>query len=210
MEEKRWEAVRMQNTTMLPEGYSEIFQMDLQQDKKKMLLVNGLALLITAVMLIPALFLVPIRTMFDMAAGFGIYFLRWGGLLVGIVAYMVLHELVHGVFMRHYSGVKPTYGYKGVYAYAGSTAYFNKKSYIIIALAPVVLWGIVLLILNLAAGPEGFWLIYLIQITNISGAAGDLYVTWRFSGMPQEILVQDSGVAMKVYAPKVCASKEDA
>jgi len=200
----------MQNTTMLPEGYSEIFRMDLQQDKKKMLLVNGLALLITAVMLIPALFIVPIRTMFDMEAGVGLYFLRWGGLLVGIVLYMVLHELVHGVFMRHYSGVKPTYGYKGVYAYAGSQAYFNKRTYIIIALAPVVVWGIVLLILNLTAGPEWFWMIYLIQMTNISGAAGDMYVTWRFSGMPKDILVQDSGVAMKVYAPKVCALKEDA
>ena len=41
---------------------------------------------------------------------------------------------------------------------------------------------------------------YFIQITNISGGAGDLYVTFKFSRMPSDILVQDSGVGMTVYS----------
>ena len=45
----------------------------------------------------------------------------------------------------------------------------------------------------------GFWGIYFIQIANLSGAAGDLYVTYLFSRLPSDILVQDVGVSMVVY-----------
>ena len=62
----------------------------------------------------------------------------------GMVLYIFLHEFVHGIFIKRYSGKKADYGFTGMYAYAGSKPYFNKKSYLVIALAPVVLWGIVL------------------------------------------------------------------
>jgi hypothetical protein len=111
----------------------------------------------------------------------------------------VLHELVHGIFMKHYSGVKPKYGFTLLYAYAGSTAYFNKKSYIIIALAPVVIWGIVLGVLCAVLPVSWFWVFYFIQMGNISGAAGDAYVTYKMLTFPKDILVNDTGVAMTVY-----------
>lgn len=117
-----------------------------------------------------------------------------------MVLYIVLHELVHGIFMKRFSGIKPNYGFTLMYAYAGSTAYFNKKHYIIIALAPIVVWGIVLTIINCFVPASWFWVVYFIQIMNISGAAGDLYVTYKFSKMPKNILVHDSGVAMTVYS----------
>ena len=86
-----------------------------------------------------------------------------------------------------------------MYAYAGSNCYFNKKHYIIIALAPIVIWGIVLLVLNLVFKETWFWVIYFIQIFNLSGAAGDLYVTYRFSKLPKDILIKDIGVNMTIY-----------
>ena len=46
-----------------------------------------------------------------------------------------------------------------------------------------------------------FWVVFAIQIMNLSGAAGDLYVTVRFLRLPKDILVKDTGVAMTVYAP---------
>jgi hypothetical protein len=89
-----------------------------------------------------------------------------------------------------------------MYAYAGSEAYFNKKSYIIIALAPVVIWGAVLGVLCAVLPQSWFWVVYLIQIGNISGAAGDFYVTFKFLKLPKDILVNDTGVAMTVYTKK--------
>lgn len=89
-----------------------------------------------------------------------------------MVLYLVLHELVHGICMRAFSGVRPHYGFTGLYAYAGSSAYFGKKPYIVIALAPIVVWGAVLAILNLLVPASWFWPVYFIQIINVSGAAG--------------------------------------
>ena len=194
-------SVKMKNCAELPEGYREILQIDLQKDKKLAVLVNGIAGAIAAVMLLLGVkFGVSISSAFDMSQGLGMYFVRWIAMLAGMVLYLVLHELVHGICMKYFSGIKPHYGFTGMYAYAGSEAYFNKRSYIIIALAPIVVWGIVLLILNLLVPAEWFWIVYFIQVINISGAGGDLYVSARFAKLPKDILVNDTGVSMTVYA----------
>ena len=102
--------------------------------------------------------------------------------------------------MKIFGTKKVKYGFTGMYAYAGSDDYYDKKSYIIIALAPIVVWGIVLAIINVLVPYEWFWVVYLIQLINLSGAAGDLFVTVRFSKMPKDILVRDYGVGMTVYS----------
>ena len=129
-----------------------------------------------------------------------LYLAKLGVIVVGMIVYIVLHELVHGIVMKYYSKIKPTYGFTGMYAYAGSSAYFCKKHYIIIALAPIVLWGVGLLILNLLVPTGWFWVVYLIQMMNISGAAGDLYVSVSFSKLPEDILINDTGVSMTIYS----------
>lgn len=64
----------------------------------------------------------------------------------------------------------------------------------------MVVWEIVLLILNFIVPMSWFWVVYFIQMGNVSGAAGDLYVTWKFSKLPKDILVKDTGVEMTVYS----------
>lgn len=185
------------NRVELPQDYKLIRTVDLVKDKKLMLLVNLAAFAIMIIMVVLGFIIRPLTAE-------GILSIQPTDpiiLIVGLFAYIILHELTHGVFMKHFSGVKPKYGYKLVYAYAGSTAYFDKRSYIIIALAPIVIWGIVLLALNLLL-PRLFWVIYIIQMMNISGAAGDLYVTWLMNKLPDDILINDTGVAMTVYSAK--------
>ena len=190
----------MKAVFQLPDGYREIYSVDLQKDKKLSLLVNGLATLIGVLLAVPMHFIVPISTLFDMSQGMGAYFLRFGVLMVAMVAYMVAHELVHGAAMKLCGTKRVKYGYTGLYAFAGSEDYYDKAAYLFIALAPVVLWGIVLLVLQFCVPTSWFWVVYLVQITNLSGAAGDYYVTARFSRLPKNILVRDSGVSMCVYA----------
>ena len=184
----------------LPEGYREIFSVNLQTDKKIALLVNGLALGIAAVLAVPANFIVPITTLFSMDDGIGMYFLRFLVLILGSIAYIVLHEAVHGVAMKICGTKKVKYGFTGLYALAGSGDFYGKGASLFIALAPVVLWGAVLAVITPLVSPAWFWVVYFIQITNLSGAAGDLYVTLKFAKMPRDILVSDSGVGMKVYS----------
>ena len=95
---------------------------------------------------------------------------------------------------------KVKYGFTGLYAFAGSDDYYSKKPYIFIALAPVVLWGVVLAVVNVLVPESWFWIVYMIQVANISGAAGDFFVTFRFSRFPEDILVKDYGVGMVVYS----------
>ncbi len=184
----------------LPNGYEEIYSIDLQKDKKMALFVNIFAILIAAVFVVPVHFIVPITSLFDMSKGLGAYAVRFVVLLIGDVVYMVLHELVHGITMKMFGTKKVKYGFTGLYAFAGSDDYYDKKSYLTIALAPIVVWGIVLAVACFFVPDEWFWVIYFIQITNLSGAAGDLFVSAKFSKMPKDILVHDHGVGMTVYS----------
>lgn len=190
--------IRKTAQTQLPSDYREIFSVDLMKNKKQIYLVNGLAILITLVMAIPMHFYIP----FTSIIGMGDLPVLWrlGALVVLSIGYIILHELVHGVAMKLCGTKKVKYGYKVVYACAGSDDYYPKGSYIFIALAPVVLWGVVIGIASIFVPVSWFWVIYLIQIFNISGAAGDFYVTFRFLSLPKDILIRDAGTDMKVYS----------
>lgn len=183
----------MNSVEQLPDGYGERIKIDLQKNKTEALLVNGLALVIMLVLIEIGHLVVPVQALLRL----GITKLLL--MVIGVLLYLVLHELTHAVCMKYYGAEKVKFGYTGLYAYAGSDAYFGKKPYIVIALAPVVVWGVVLLILNLLAGDGWFWVVWLIQVSNLSGAAGDLYVTAKLSKMSADILIQDSGVSMTVY-----------
>ena len=190
----------MKSLSALPPNYRQIFSVNLQKDKKLALFLNLLCFVITAALAVPMHFIVPAYNLFDASAGMGAYWIRFGSLIVLVVVYLVLHELVHGIAMKICGTKKVKYGFTGMYAYAGSEDYYYKKPYIFIALAPVVLWGVVLAVVNVFVSPQWFWVIYLIQIANLSGAAGDLFVTVKFSRMPKDILIRDCGVGMTVYS----------
>ena len=190
----------------LPEGYTEAFSIDLQKDKKLMLLVNGIALLITVVMVVVMALIVP----FPEAAEYitdhmtdGQFLICMVILIVSMILYIILHEAIHGITMKLYGSDKVRFGFTGMYAFAGSDTYFAKKPYIVIGLAPVVVFGVIFAVIQFfMPNPFYAWLVYILQIINISGAGGDLYVSIRFSKLPSDILVQDSGVGMKVFTRK--------
>ena len=185
------------NRRELPDGYREIRVIDLAKNRRELLLVNLGGLLIIAAMLFAGVLMHPC----DIVQAFETIH---PGMLLAltamIAAYIPLHELTHGLVMHRLSGVRPGYGFSLMYAYAGSDVYFDRRSYVAVALAPVVLWGAVLLALR-CAFPHLFWLFYIVQIVNISGAIGDFYCTWRVLQLPKTILIQDAGTRMQIFAP---------
>jgi len=185
----------------LPENYKEILSVDLEKDKKLLWGVNIAALVICVAMILPVtLFIVPIWTMIDTGQGIGSMLIKFAATMGLLVIYIILHELVHGIAMKICGTKKVRYGFKGLYAFAGSDDYYDKKSYIFIALAPVVLWGVVLAVVNVLVPEDWFWIIYIVQMQNISGAVGDYYVSLKFSRLPKDILIKDYGVGMTVYS----------
>lgn len=197
----------IKNCIALPDNYHAVRHIDLQKDKKSLFLVNGIALIILILAVGIGHQIVPIRTFYSMEKGIVLYVIRFLITIGSAILYIFLHELVHGMFIRYYSGIRPIYGFTGIYAYAGSGAYFNKKSYLVIALAPIVVWGIVITVVLIFITEYWFWAAYIIQIINISGAAGDLYVTWVMTSLHEDILIQDTGVSMTVYSYENNTSK---
>ena len=79
--------------SQLPAGWREIWRADLQKNKKQALAVNGLALGLAAAMLAPFLYGV-----FQASSSGGVHFhvTQFLAMLAGLLAYIPLHELVHG------------------------------------------------------------------------------------------------------------------
>ncbi len=177
----------------LPEHYRQIHSIDLMKCRPMGLL--SLALLIG--MLALGFVLCPKGSGTIIGFQMLLYLVL---LLFGIVAYMMLHELIHGVAMQILSGGKPSYGFNGVAAYAGSAAYFTRGQYTVIALLPLALLGALLAVLNALLYPSLFWFVYILQTVNVSGAAGDVYVTLRIAAMPADTLVLDTGTRMRFYS----------
>lgn len=187
----------MKSYPTLPQGYVPFASIDLLRNKKQFWIVNGLSIALCVLMLIPP-FLWGYSLFFGGDGSLSASFLRLGAALVGLLAYIALHELTHGAVMKA-CGASVRYGYKVVYAYAGSDAYFTRSAYFVIALAPVVLWGIVFAVLTACLPEHWFWVGWLWQLMNVSGAAGDFYCSIRILRAPRDTLVQDTGTAMTFY-----------
>ncbi len=183
------------NRRELPVDYREIAVIDLDKNRREKTLVNVLSFALFAAVLLAGFLLQPLS---GITAAFAGKIWALAGMLV---VYVVLHEAVHGLMIYLCSRVKPRFGMQSVYFYAASSVYFDKKSYLCIAIAPLVLLGALLLLLHFLLPPDWFWVLLCTQAMNFSGAAGDLYCFVRVVGFPKEILIQDSGVDMRIYAP---------
>ena len=177
----------------LPTDYRLVFRLDLIHNKKQLRLITALSLGLLALLILPAALT---RSLGDTFAQ--LWPVKVMGLAAGIILYIPLHELVHALFMKLFGCEKVRFGFKLMYAYAGCDEFFYKWPYLIIALAPVVLWGGVLWALACLL-PGWFWVVYGVQLLNLSGAAGDIYVTCRLIRRSPSCLVRDSGTAMLVF-----------
>ncbi len=180
----------------LPQGYSFFDKIDLKNNKKQFWTVQGICLATIAVMLgIGWLIESPLKIENNTESIIGLVVL-----IVGFVLYIFAHEAVHGLFMYAFCKTKIKYGFVGWAAYAGSSAYYDKKHYIIIALAPVVVWGVTFAVLNIFFHSGiWFWVIWFLQIDNVSGACGDFFCVYKTARYPKDILVNDTGLEMQIF-----------
>ena len=188
------------NLPALPEPYRLIKTIDLKQDKKLSLQLNAAAVILCAAVICQMALFRPV-VLFPDGAHTVREFIAPAILLAALLAaYILLHELVHGLFFHLYSKDKVRFGFHFLYACAGSPDwYFDRRSYLVIGLSPVVLLGLALLVpLFFLQGPW-FWVVYLIEALNLSGSAGDLYVFYQMVRLPNDLLINDDGLSMRFY-----------
>ncbi|MBK5252916.1 MAG: DUF3267 domain-containing protein [Peptostreptococcaceae bacterium] len=183
------------STKVLPNNYNLIKKVDFANDKKMFILINIIAVLICIIMLIIPAYSNGISFSIDIST-----FIKMGILTAALAAlYIILHELVHGLFILIFTKEKPSFGFSKGLFYTATDYYMPKVQYIIIALAPVVIWGVVLHLIYMNVSGPLFWVFYLIQMLNISGAIGDYCITIVTLRLPKDILCKDKGASMDFY-----------
>ena len=127
-------------------------------------------------------------------------------LMVSMVAYIVLHELTHGLFYKIFTREKLTFGLTLTVAFCGVPKLYNKKwPMIITSLAPFVVFsfvfGIPLFFINDIIAYIGFSIMLGIHL---GGCIGDLYgsIIMLFKYHGKDVLVNDTGPKQTFYIKK--------
>ena len=180
------------------EEYKEIEKIDLVNNKKEAVLVDILGLVIVVVMmaLLPLLIKVGIvRSYRDNLLLSLVVF------VLSLILYIPFHEIVHGLVLNCYTEEKISFGWKFLYAYCGSkTAVVKRGEYYFVALAPLAVFSLVFILL-LVLNPTLSFVWYLMEIMNISGSIGDIYVSFKLSKKREkDILITDSGTDMSFWS----------
>jgi len=184
-----------QNTLSLPASYRLNGIMDLKEDKKiNMSIQITFALIVFCLIGLAKWFDFPTQNRWNT-------FISIAVTVMMIVVYVAVHELTHGFFIKLFSGVKPVYFALFPFVCTGSPAYFNKKSFIVIALAPVVLWGVFLIALLRILPSDFFLSVYIVIGLNFAGAAGDYFQVYATLRLPSLALIQDKGKETSIFLP---------
>lgn len=180
-------------------GYKECTRIDLVKNKKEALLVNiyGIIIMVVMAVFIPLLIMGGIIE-FNLETTFPLFFIV---LLISLILYIPLHEIVHGIVLKKYTDEKLSFGWKLVYAYCGSKeAVVDRKEYYAVALAPLLVFSVVFISL-MVLNPSLSLVWYVMEIMNVSGSVGDIYVSIKLrKEKSRDILITDSGTDMSFWS----------
>lgn len=180
--------------TDLPVNYRLAREIDMRKDKKMAFWLNIAGTAVFLVLCVIGYFIHPIA-----ASDIQQPFMQAVALIGGLFVYIILHELTHALFMRIFIHEHVNFGFHVYAAYAGmKNGYFRRHEYVVVALAPVILLGCLLVLLTFLF-PAWFWVLFIIQGQNVAGAVGDYFVIYLLSRTPKDTLVNDDGMSMRYY-----------
>lgn len=186
----------------LPQNYDLLETIDLKGDKKSNALVQAISIVLYVLLFIGGYFTKDLTFFAYLHFKYIIFNVLIA--VIGSIVYIVLHELTHALFIKIFAPKsKVKFGFTAGMAFAASDECFKKLPYLVIALAPLVIWTLLLLIPCLLVPTIYFWGVYFVQMLNVAGAAGDLYVTIKILKAPKNCLIIDNGVSMEVYVSDV-------
>lgn len=186
----------------LEENYELKKEIDMKKSKK---LSIGLTIASLIIMIVALILCFIIRNIFNQKLDLILDILQLFVLLVSMIFYIIFHELTHALVMKFVlPKEKLNFGLTLTVAYVGmKKAYFSKKHYILISLAPVVVWGIIFTILLIITKDSTWFIVVaLLQALNLSGAVGDYYCTYLTIKSTKDVLVNDDGASMRFYEIK--------
>lgn len=187
----------------LPNGYEKIYSINAKNFKTGLIL-NVIGAIIMLVIFVPLLLLVDISSInSDNLFQISIALLLSA---VGLILYLVLHELVHGLVYKLTTGQKLTFGMSWSCAFCGVPDIFvTRKTAILALLAPFVFFSIVFIIVLVLtfSSPIIFIALSFVFSLHVGGCVGDLFVfiLFIFKLKDKRILMNDTGPEQTFYAP---------
>ena len=112
--------------------------------------------------------------------------------LLGCILHIILHEITHLIFMKIFSKEKINISIKFPTISVGSNAKYSKKQFSIIALAPVIILGIILILLILFSSKDYTFLWSILLTLNFAGFGGDFLQFLKISKYPTNTYFQDT------------------
>lgn len=192
-------------TTQLPAAYALHRTIDLSKDKRLMIGLNifGLVLLFPFGWLFSAIAasLRPMNQAQDVNLSTYSAIAYLVVIISVIVLFVILHEVVHGVFFWVVTGSRPNFGFKGAYAFAAAPEWFIPRNpYLWIGISPLLVISLIGVGLIAVVPAKLLFPTIIGLIFNAVGSVGDLYVVfWSFRRPPTD-LIQDQGDKISVYS----------
>ena len=121
------------------------------------------------------------------------------------IAYVVLHELVHGIAYKALTGEKLTYGMSWSYAFCGVPHIFTyRKTALIAVVAPFAVFTLLfipILILLYFVSPLYYLVMAVVFGLHLGGCSGDLYVLYLLTAKfkDKKTLMRDTGPEQYFY-----------
>ena len=185
----------------LPENYREAYHID-ARNKKTGMLLNGVGLLLTALLVVPPVLLADFSALrLEKLLLYDIVF------LAALVGYLVLHELTHGAAYKLLTKEKLTFGFSWSCAYCGvPQCYVSRRTALISLAAPFTVFSVLFLVLAIgayAASVEAFLLFSFLFAAHIGGCSGDLYMFALLCVKFRDpaLLMRDTGPEQWLYLP---------
>ncbi len=195
--------------TALPQNYKEAFHID-ARSKKVGLVMNLLSFIPLIGVIILVVFTADINlSEFRDASPSQ---LLWVALfcvvlMLSIVAYMILHELVHGVVYKAMTKQKLKFGLSWSCAFCGvPDVYTYRKTAFLALIAPFAVFGVLFAALAVVFyffNPVLYVLFAFLFGMHVGGCVGDLYMTGLllFKYKDKKILMRDTGPEQWIYVP---------
>ncbi len=181
----------------LPERYVAAKVID-ATSKKTGLILNALALVLGAAIIAPAFIMIKPTEFFEQYS-----FLRNIIFLGVMIAYIILHELVHGAVYKLMTGHKLSFGISATCAWCGvPDIYVYRRAALSALVAPLLVFiPVFLLPAILLSGEWDKIYAYILLGIHVGGCVGDIYDTllYLFKFRSPDTLMRDTGPRQTFY-----------
>lgn len=191
----------------LPQNYVEAKTVDAKSDKKVMTIFTIVSLFVNILAVVIAVFCLNATQpdWVDQVIQDETTVTHSLLYIVAMLAYVVLHELTHGIVYKIETKQKLTFGLTLTVAYCGvPNIYVYRKTALKALLAPfVVFLPILIVVLCLVTNPiDVVWSAFLLGM-HVGGCVGDLYCTYLylFKFRDNSTLMRDTGPVQTYYVP---------